>query len=76
MDRKWRIEPIQRLFAEKELHKYDKAICVTTSNFTREGKKAAEDFNVEMWDGFTVMRLLQKHFPGKYYNRALDIKEE
>ncbi|HBN05334.1 MAG TPA: restriction endonuclease [Bacteroidales bacterium] len=69
-------EPIQRLFAEREHHKYKKAICVTTSNYTSEGKKAAKDFDVETWDGFDVMMLLEKHFPGKYYNRALDIEKE
>lgn len=69
-------EPMQRLFAERKLHNFNKAVCVTTSNFTKEGKRAAGDFDIELWDGFKVINLLDKHFPGQYYNRALDIKED
>ncbi|NLV98927.1 MAG: DUF2034 domain-containing protein [Clostridiaceae bacterium] len=69
-------EPIQRLFAEREHHSYSKAICITTSDFTTEGKRAAKDFNVEIWNGIRVMELLNHHFPQKYYNRALNIPEE
>lgn len=67
-------EPIQRLFAEQSYHSYDKSICVTSSDFTSEGKNALKRFNVIGWDGWKVQELLNKYFPGKYYNRALNIK--
>lgn len=67
-------EPIQRLYAERSYHSYNKAICVTSSDFTSEGKNALERFNVDGWNGWKVQELLNKYFPGKYYNRALDIK--
>lgn len=64
--------PIQRLYAEKDLHKVDHAVCVTTSGYTPDGKQAAEDYGVVHWDGKDVLNLLNKHYPGKYYNRALN----
>lgn len=64
-------EPIQRLFAERELNGIDYAICVTTSDFTKDGKEAAKQFNVEMWNGEKVLELLNKHFPKKYFNALL-----
>lgn len=64
-------EPIQRLFAEKSYNKIDYTICVTTSDFTSEGKIAAKNFDVEMWNGIKVMELLNKHFPKKYFNALI-----
>lgn len=66
-------EPIQRLFAERSYHSYDKAICVTSSDFTSEGKNALERFNVDGWNGWKVQELLNKYFPGKYFNRAVTL---
>lgn len=64
-------EPMQRLFAEKVKNNIDYTICITTSDFTSDGKEAANDFNVEMWNGVKVMELLNKHFPKKYFNALL-----
>ena len=64
-------EPIQRLFAEKSHNKIDYTICVTTSDFTSEGKIAAKNFDVEMWNGIKVMELLNKHFPKQYFNALI-----
>lgn len=67
-------EPIQRLYAERERRNYDKAICITTSDYTKEGIEAAKDFDVEIWNGKDVIRLLQNHYPNKYYNQLLMLK--
>lgn len=65
-------EPLQRLFAEQSYNNIDYTVCVTTSDFTSEGKLAAERFKVEMWNGVKVMELLNKHFPNKYFSTLLD----
>lgn len=66
-------EPIQRLFAEKSYHNLDKAFCITTSDYTPEGKNALERFKVEGWNGWDVQKELNKHFPGQYFNRSLNL---
>jgi hypothetical protein len=69
-------DPIQRLFAEREYNKYDKAICITTSDYTPEGKDALMRFKVEGLNGWDVQKKLNEFFPNKYYNRALNITKE
>ena len=64
-------EPIQRLYAEQQLHHFDHAICITTSDYTKDGTTAASDFHIDTWNGKDVLSLLNKHFPGKYFNRAI-----
>lgn len=64
-------QPMQRLFAEKEYHKVQGAICITTSNFTNEGMAVAKQHNIQIWDGAKVLSLLQKHFPNQYYHALL-----
>ncbi|KNY30475.1 restriction endonuclease [Pseudobacteroides cellulosolvens] len=66
-------DPIQRLYAERERRGLDYAVCVTTSGYTKDGKMVAEDLNVEMVDGTALMKRLNKHFPGEYYNGIIDI---
>ena len=61
-------DPIQRLFAERERRHYDKAICITTSGYTRDGEDAARDFGVGTIDGNELMLQLDRFFPGEYYN--------
>lgn len=61
-------DPIQRLFAERERMKLDCAVCVTTSNYTNDSKKVAKALNVETIDGKNLLVLLNKYFPGEYYN--------
>lgn len=67
-------QPIQRLFAEREYHKYDRALCVTTSDFTQEGDDALKRFEVEGWTGLDVQKKLNKYFPDQYYNTTLNIE--
>ncbi|QZN88053.1 restriction endonuclease [Vagococcus lutrae] len=66
-------EPIQRLYAEMNVHDIDKAFCVTTSDYTPEGKKALDRFDVEGWNGWDVQEKLNKHFPNQYFNRSLKL---
>lgn len=61
-------DPIQRLFAEKVRRHYDKAYCVTTSGYTKDGKIVAKDLSVEIINGKDLLLKLDKFFPGEYYN--------
>lgn len=63
-------DPIQRLFAERVRRKLDYAVCITTSGYTPDGRNAAKDFDVDTLNGSQVMDLLNKYFPGEYYNGA------
>ncbi len=65
-------EPMQRLVAEKQRRGADVAICITTSDFTKHGKLISNQQDVGMWNGEYVIRKLNQHFPGKYYNGALE----
>lgn len=64
--------PIQRLVSERERLGANKVACYTTSGYSRDAKKIAEAQNVELVDGKELVILLNKHFPGKYYNSNLD----
>ena len=64
-------EPMQRLFSEREYHKAQGAICITSSDFTNEGMQVAKQHNIQMWDGKKVLSLLNKYFPDQYYNAWL-----
>ena len=64
--------PIQRLYAERMRRGLDYSICITTSDYTKDGKKVALDLNVEMVNGSELIKRLNKHFPGKYYNSIHD----
>lgn len=61
-------DPIQRLFAERMRRRLDYAVCVTTAGYTKDGKKVAEDLEVEIIDGNQLMQRLDRYFPGQYYN--------
>lgn len=63
-------DPIQRLFAERSRRNLDYAVCLTTSGYTKDGLDAAKDFEVDIYNGIQVLGLLNKYFPGKYYNGA------
>lgn len=65
-------DPIQRLYAERERRGLDYAVCVTTSGYTRDGKKVAADLEVQMIDGSDLMKRLNKYFPGEYYNGIIE----
>lgn len=66
-------DPIQRLYAEKMRRGLDYAICVTTSGYTKDGKKVAIDLDVEIVDGNQLMKRLNRYFPGVYYNGIQEI---
>ncbi len=66
-------DPIQRLYAERMRRGLDYAVCVTTSGYTKDGKKVAVDLEVETIDGNQLMQRLNKYFPGEYYNGMKDI---
>ncbi len=66
--------PIQRLYTELTLHKYYKAFCITTSDYTEDGKKEAKLCGVEIINGLQTIELLNKHFPGRYFNGAITIR--
>jgi len=61
-------DPIQRLYAERMRRGLDYAVCVTTSGYTKDGKKVAVDLDVEIVDGNQLMQRLDRYYPGKYYN--------
>lgn len=63
--------PIQRLYAERMRRNFDEAVCVTTSGYTRDGKKVAKDLAVATIDGTGLMKQLNRYFPGEYYNGIL-----
>lgn len=66
-------DPIQRLYAERMRRGLDYAVCVTTSGYTKDGKKVAFDLEVEIVDGHQLMQRLNKYFSGEYYNGIQDI---
>lgn len=61
-------EPMQRLVAERLRRNADVAICITTSNYTLDGQKIANEQNIGAWNGEDVIRKLDLYFPNKYYN--------
>lgn len=61
-------DPIQRLYAERNRRSLDYAVCVTTSGYTRDGKKVAKDLDIDIVDGNSLMLRLDNHFPGEYYS--------
>lgn len=65
-------EPMQRLVAEKLRRAADVAICITTSDFTKDGQLISNEQDVGMWNGEYITRKLNEHFPGQYYNGALE----
>lgn len=66
-------DPIQRLYAERMRRGLDYAVCVTTSGYTKDGKKVAIDLEVEIVDGNQLMKRLNRYFPGEYYNGIQEI---
>lgn len=66
-------DPIQRLYAEKMRRGVDYAVCITTSGYTKDGKLVAGDLEIETVDGNQLMKRLNRHFPGEYYNGIQDV---
>ncbi len=65
--------PIQRLHSMKTMYgdEISRAVCVTTSGYTKEAKIIANSTNVELIDGRMVLNKLEQYFPGKYYHTLL-----
>ena len=63
--------PLQRLVSERERLGANRVACYTTSGYSKDAKKVAEAQNVEIIDGEELIKNLDKHFPGKYYNSNL-----
>ena len=66
-------DPIQRLYAERMRRGLDYAVCITTSGYTRDGKRVAMDLSVEIVDGNQLIQRLNKYFPGEYYNGIQEV---
>ncbi len=64
-------EPMQRLDSERHRRNADYAICITTSDYTEDGKKISRERDIEAWNGEDVIHKLNLHDPGKYYNGIL-----
>lgn len=60
--------PMQRLVAERARRNADYAICVTTSDYSKDGIKISREQDIDAWNGEDVVRKLNQHFPGRYYN--------
>jgi len=67
--------PIQRLHSMMTIdsHTIKRAICVTTSTYTKEAREVAKNTGVELIDGATLLSMLQKEFGNKYYHGALQL---
>ena len=60
--------PIQRLVSERLRLGADRVACFTTSGYTKDAIKIANEQNVELYDGEALMIRLERHFPKQYYN--------
>ena len=67
-------EPIQRLHSMwmQYPNEFHHATCITTSDYTQQGKREAQNTNVKTINGVQLIELLNKHFPGQYYHGSLD----
>lgn len=65
-------EPMQRLVAERSRRNADVAICVTTSDFTKDGELISKDQGIGMWNGEFIIRELNFYFPNEYYNAVFE----
>ena len=68
-------DPIQRLHSMMVLdnNRIKKAVCITTSDYTVDGKDIAHKSGVLLINGRQLLEKLEHYFPGKYYHGALDI---
>ncbi|MCL8204160.1 restriction endonuclease [Ligilactobacillus agilis] len=63
--------PIQRLVSERERLGANKIACYTTSSYSKDAKKVAQQQNVKLVDGSELLIKLNQYFPGKFYNSNL-----
>lgn len=60
--------PLQRLVSERERLGAQQIACYTTSDYTSDAKIVAKSQGVIIVNGKELIRMLDKHFHGKYYN--------
>lgn len=69
--KRWKVNvgstAIQRLHSYGVTEKMDILMCVTTSEFTEEGKNVAKETGVKMIAKDNLILWLEKIYPGKYY---------
>ncbi|QGH20199.1 restriction endonuclease [Clostridium butyricum] len=67
-------EPIQRLHSMWMQYpdEIQHAVCITTSDYTEQGKREADNTKVQTVNGTQLMDRLNKAFPGKYYHSLLN----
>ena len=67
--------PLQRLHSMKQIRcpQNGHAICVTTSDYTKDAKYISSQTGVEIINGKELIDKLDKVFPGEYYHALLDL---
>lgn len=65
-------EPIQRLHSEKIRRGFDIAVCITTSDYTQDGKTIACANDIKIINGQEIVQQLNDAFSNKYYNGILE----
>lgn len=68
--------PIQRLHSMKTIDNMERAICVTSSWYSQEAKDVAALTNVELVDGYELLKYLELEFPKKYYISTLNLHKD
>lgn len=53
---------IQEVVAAKNHYKCNKALVITSSNFTKSAIQLAKSNEVELWDGNKINELMNKHW--------------
>ncbi len=69
-------EPIQRLHSMMTLDSKSvkDAVCITTSDYTTEGKEVAKLTGVKIINGIELLKDLEYYYPNHYYHGALKIQ--
>lgn len=60
--------PLQRLTSERLRLNADKTACITTSNYTKDANMIARTQGVHTTNGIDLLKRLETHFPGEYFN--------
>lgn len=60
--------PLQRLDSERSRLGASNVECITTSAYTKDAKTISKQQDIKITDGINLIKRLNKHFPGQYYN--------
>ena len=63
--------PLQRLDSERSRRGASNVECITTSDYTKDAKTISQQQNIKITDGISLIKRLNKHFPGQYYNSLI-----